>query len=122
MNRITSALFGLGVFIAAAGPASAHAMLNRADPMVGSDVKTAPKAITLEFSEGVEPALSSVSMTDASGRKIALGALKAETKDKRTITAPVAAALQPGAYKVTWRAVSVDSHVTHGDFTFTVEP
>jgi len=28
--------------------------------------------------------------------------------------------LDPGRYKVTWRALSVDTHVTEGDFTFEV--
>jgi methionine-rich copper-binding protein CopC len=30
--------------------------------------------------------------------------------------------LAPGIYKVVWRVVSVDSHVTDGDFKFTVAP
>jgi methionine-rich copper-binding protein CopC len=30
--------------------------------------------------------------------------------------------LTPGVYTVTWRAVSVDTHVTTGDFKFTVAP
>ena len=30
--------------------------------------------------------------------------------------------LAPGTYKVTWRVLSVDTHVTEGDFTFDVAP
>jgi len=30
--------------------------------------------------------------------------------------------LPPGAYRVTWRVLSVDAHVTEGDFTFDVAP
>jgi len=30
--------------------------------------------------------------------------------------------LKPGKYKVVWRVTSVDTHVTHGDFTFDVSP
>jgi methionine-rich copper-binding protein CopC len=30
--------------------------------------------------------------------------------------------LTQGVYTVTWRAVSVDTHVTTGDFKFTVAP
>ena len=28
--------------------------------------------------------------------------------------------LEPGVYKVAWRAVSIDTHVTEGNHTFTV--
>jgi methionine-rich copper-binding protein CopC len=30
--------------------------------------------------------------------------------------------LAPGDYKVVWRAVSIDTHVTEGDFAFHVRP
>ena len=30
--------------------------------------------------------------------------------------------LAPGQYRVVWRALSVDTHVTEGDFTFDVVP
>ena len=30
--------------------------------------------------------------------------------------------LPPGRYKVAWRVLSVDSHVTEGDFTFRIAP
>jgi methionine-rich copper-binding protein CopC len=30
--------------------------------------------------------------------------------------------LAAGRYRVAWRAVSVDTHVTEGDFTFEVKP
>ena len=32
------------------------------------------------------------------------------------------APLAPGTYRVVWRVLSVDTHVTEGDFTFTVVP
>ena len=32
------------------------------------------------------------------------------------------APLGPGRYRVRWRVVSVDTHVTEGDFAFTVAP
>ena len=30
--------------------------------------------------------------------------------------------LPAGTYKVTWKVTSVDTHKTHGSFTFTVQP
>src|SRR6185312_10550507 len=54
--------------------ASAHAMLERADPAVGSTVHTAPAAVSLRFSEPVEPALSNISVACSDGTAIALAA------------------------------------------------
>jgi methionine-rich copper-binding protein CopC len=31
-------------------------------------------------------------------------------------------ALRPGTYRVSWHAVSIDTHRTEGAFTFTVKP
>jgi copper resistance protein C len=31
-------------------------------------------------------------------------------------------ALAPGRYRVVWRVLSLDTHVTEGDFTFDVAP
>jgi hypothetical protein len=30
--------------------------------------------------------------------------------------------LTPGTYRVSWRVVSVDTHPTEGNFTFTIKP
>jgi methionine-rich copper-binding protein CopC len=37
-----------------------------------------------------------------------------------TIVATTVSSLAPGIYRVVWRVVSVDTHVTEGDFTFEV--
>ena len=102
--------------------ASAHAMLERADPRVGAVIKASPTDVRLEFSEAVEASLSRITLADARGANVALGPATALPADKRVLTAPVRTALIAGAYLVTWRVVSVDSHVTQGQFSFTVKP
>lgn len=103
------------------GEAFAHAMLERAQPAVGSVVKSAPAELRLAFSERVEPDLSAVEVRDASGRRVDAGALRSED-DGTVLAVPLAGALPPGRYKVVWRILSVDTHVTRGDFSFTVAP
>jgi methionine-rich copper-binding protein CopC len=109
----------LAVLAMMTGEAAAHAMLERAEPAVGSTVRTAPTEIRLHFSERIEPALSAVELRDAKGRRVETGALRSEG-DGTVLVVPLAAPLAPGRYKVIWRVLSVDTHVTHGDFSITV--
>ena len=102
--------------------AAAHAMLERAIPRVGEIVQTPPTQIRLAFSESVEAVLCRVTLTDMHGGVIPLGPATTSASTRRVLAAPVRAVLGPGRYRVSWRAVSIDSHVTQGVFTFTVRP
>jgi copper resistance protein C len=62
------------------GAANAHAMLDHAEPRVGSKVVTVPHEVKLWFTEELEPAFSTIAVTDTSGRRVDSGkALSAET-------------------------------------------
>ncbi len=101
--------------------AQAHAHLVKATPAVGGSVASASE-IRLDFSEGVEPRFSGVTLTAAGGATVPLGQPKVEASDQRVLIVPIAQALAPSAYTVHWHAVSVDTHHTQGDFQFTVKP
>jgi methionine-rich copper-binding protein CopC len=101
--------------------AHAHAQLERADPRVGSTVSAAPSALTLNFSEGVEPAFSTVQVTDASGRRVDAGKPRVDKGNPRQVQVPLKA-LPPGQYTVHWRVLSADTHKTEGSFGFEVRP
>jgi methionine-rich copper-binding protein CopC len=120
MNRGLLPLLTAGALCALATPAFAHAMLERATPGAGANV-AAPAELRLRYSEGVEPSLCQVQLTDVSGHAEALGALSL-SPDHLTLIAPVRNHLAPGVYHVRWRAVSVDTHITSGDFNFRVTP
>lgn len=107
--------------VGAAQPAWAHAMLEKAVPAVGSTVKAAPKELTLTFSEGVEPAFTTVEVTDAGGKRVDSGKPQAAPNDRRVLTVALQP-LGPGQYTVVWHALSVDTHRTEGRFTFSVAP
>ena len=107
-------------FALAATPAFAHAQLEKATPAVGGTVASASE-IRLEFSEGVEPKFSKVSLTGPGGA-VPLGAAKTEPSNQAVLIVPISKALAAGAYTVHWQAVSVDTHHTPGTFEFTVKP
>lgn len=103
-----------------AGPAGAHAFLKTASPPVGSTVPQAPAAVTLRFTEGVEPAFSTIIVQDAGGAEVSSGPVRAGA-DASSLAVGVRP-LAPGSYTVTWHAVSVDTHRTEGRFSFMVAP
>ena len=106
----------------AAGPAFAHARLESADPKVGATVAAAPARIRLKFSEVIRLGGSGVMLTGPDGHGHLLQPLTQDPADVRAVLAPTPTGLQPGRYKVEWRALSSEGHHTQGDFTFTIAP
>jgi copper transport protein len=110
----------LGAALAAPPSASAHALLQSADPVAGSTVATAPAAVTLTFGETPDPRLSSVKVRDPGGQDEAAGPVEAVSGRPDQLRVPVRP-LSDGVYTVSWRTVSaVDSHVAAGSFAFGV--
>jgi copper resistance protein C len=96
--------------------AYAHAFLDHASPLVGSTVATAPHEVALTFTQNLEAAFSSVQVTDPKGARVDQG--KAQISGN-TMRVGIKAS-GPGRYQVHWHALSVDTHKTEGNFSFTV--
>ena len=107
-------------FALIATPAFAHAQLEKATPAVGGTVASASE-IRLEFSEGVEPKFTKVSVTGPGGA-VPLGAANTESGNQAVLIVPISKPLSAGTYKVHWQAVSVDTHHTQGTFECTGKP
>ncbi|MEK7364383.1 MAG: copper resistance CopC family protein [candidate division NC10 bacterium] len=114
-------LVALALLLTGAAGAGAHAFLDRADPRAGSTVKVAPAQVRIWFTESLEPAFSSVRVLDQAGRRVDKGDSQVDPTNLRLLRVSLPP-LPPGTYKVIWRVLSVDSHVTEGDFTFRVTP
>jgi hypothetical protein len=113
-----SAIIVLIATLTLTAPASAHAFLDHAAPPVGSSIKTAPRELSLWFTENLEPAFSSVTVTDGQGHAVS-GKARVDGHDHRRMHVPLKA-LGPGRYRVTWHVLSVDTHKTEGNYAFTV--
>jgi methionine-rich copper-binding protein CopC len=116
-----SAVTAFVVMCATGGPAFAHAFLDRAVPAVGSSVHAPPREVRLKFTEPLEPAFSSVRVVDRAGKGADRGDAHVDSGDASVLIVSLPP-LAPGKYRVVWRVVSVDTHVTEGDFTFDVAP
>ena len=106
------------LLLLSAGIAEAHALLERAEPRVGSTTKATPHEVVLSFSQKIESAFSTVEITDAAGRRVDAGK---PTVDGNVMRVPVEISA-PGTYRVKWHVLSVDTHSTEGAFTFQVRP
>ena len=105
------------LFVAAA--AHAHAFLDHASPAVGSTVPTAPANIALWFTEHIEPAFSTVTVTDAAGQRVDRGDAHVAADNPSELQLGLKP-VPPGTYTVHWHVVSVDTHTTEGTFNFDV--
>jgi copper resistance protein C len=115
MRTRTSAVF---LFLIALGGAAAHAhaFLDHASPLVGSTVGSAPHEVSLTFTQSLEPAFSSVQVTDAKGARVDTGKAQVSGSTMRIGLKSIG----PGSYRVHWQVLSVDTHKTQGSFSFQV--
>ncbi|WP_234357861.1 copper resistance CopC family protein, partial [Streptomyces puniciscabiei] len=117
------ALLCAGLFLLVLGtaaPASAHAALRSTDPADGTLLRTAPRHVTLTFTESVGLLTDSFRVYDPANHRLRTG--PAEHAPGRSDTARVSlpAKLADGTYTVAWRVVSADSHPVSGALTFSV--
>src|SRR5258708_31334699 len=91
--------------LSGAGAAFAHAQLKTATPAAGGAVPTPPSEVTLNFSEKLEAAFSTVIVRDAVGKRVNKADAQLDKSD-RTIMRVGLDPLTPGIYIVEWRALT----------------
>jgi methionine-rich copper-binding protein CopC len=119
MTRHIPAIIAFATAALVSGVALAHAFLDHALPAVGATVAQAPAEVTLWFTQALEPAFAGCAVTNAAGARVDTGEVTVDPKDPQELHVPLRA-LPPGEYKVSWHVVSVDTHRTVGDFSFTI--
>jgi methionine-rich copper-binding protein CopC len=114
------ALLPFLAWIGTANAALAHAHLVSSDP--ANLTKAPPSALRLTFSEGIEPALSGVTVTGPANMTLPTGTPSLAKGDDKVLIVPVAQQPGAGTYTVNWHAFAKDGHTTHGSYVFTVAP
>jgi len=104
------ALVGLG-----GGEAAAHTDLESSAPSDGEVLAVAPQAITLTFTEAVQPQFVQVAVTEPGGQSVNSGAA---VVDGRMVRQQVSVSAN-GAYVVAYRVVSSDGHPVSDQVGFT---
>ncbi|MFI8089052.1 copper resistance protein CopC [Streptomyces sp. NPDC086080] len=106
--------------LGSAAPASAHAALRDSDPGDGSVVKSAPRHITLTFTESVGLLDDSFRVYSPDNHRVHLEEPRHADGASDTARAELPGGLADGTYTVAWRVVSADSHPVSGAFTFSI--
>jgi len=99
--------------------AEAHAFPVRSDPRVGWTVSQPPSKVIIWFDGELEPAFSTIEVHNSAKQRMDKGNSRVNSSDPSVLEVdlPVVA---PGTYRVYWKVLSKDTHITEGDFSFTV--
>jgi methionine-rich copper-binding protein CopC len=100
--------------------AQAHAHPTHQAPAAGATVTVSQKDVVIEFDDGLEPAFSSITVTDAHGDAVTSGKAVVDASNRKRMSVGLNT-LTPGVYTVAWVAVADDGHRTQGHYTFTVK-
>ncbi|MBX6389483.1 MAG: copper resistance protein CopC, partial [Frankia sp.] len=112
-----AATAALALVVVGASPASAHAVLERADPAGGTALDAAPERVTLGFSEPVRVTGDSITVIDGSGERVDTGETRNGASAEQA-TVDLRPGLPAGTYIVSWRVISADGHPIAGGYAF----
>ncbi|HEY6428285.1 MAG TPA: copper resistance protein CopC, partial [Acidimicrobiales bacterium] len=99
-------------------PASAHAVLLQTTPAQGAVLTTPPRSVSLRYDEQVTYNPGAVRVYNERGSRVDTGSISKPSPDVVQVGLPPR--LPDGAYVVTWRVISADTHPVEGAFTFQV--
>lgn len=108
------------LLIAGCQMAYAHAYPTHQTPGAGATVTTAQHDVAIDFDNTIEPAFSSITVTDAHGKDVTSGKSAVDPSNAKRMSVGVNP-LTPGVYTVSWVAVAADGHRTQGHYAFTVK-
>jgi copper transport protein len=111
----------LGVGLALAGTASAHATVVSTDPTDGSRLKAAPAVVTITFDEPVGlGGAGYLHVIDQSGRRVDAGSAFHPGGNGTKVADKLKSGLGDGTYTGSFRVTSADSHPVAGTMRFVV--
>jgi methionine-rich copper-binding protein CopC len=117
--RVAAKLTALAAGLTLASAAFAHVFPQKQEPGAGATVAS-PAQVRVIFDGPLEPAFSSLTVTDANGKQISTQKAAIDEHHPDTLTLPLPT-LAAGHYIVHWIAVASDGHRTHGDYGFDVK-
>ena len=97
-----------------------HAFPIRSEPRVGRTVASSPPKVTIWFDGELEPAFSTITVYNAAKQQVDKNDSRVNSSDKSVLEIDLPP-LPADSYRVYWKALSADTHVTEGDFTFTID-
>ncbi|MEU6028594.1 copper resistance protein CopC [Streptomyces tauricus] len=117
-----AALLGtlLLLLLGGATSASAHSAVRDTDPREGSVLRTAPREVTMTFTESVGITDDSLRVLSPQNRRVNAGDTEHVSGSSDKVRVRLRDDLPDGTFTVAWRVVSADSHPISGAFTFSI--
>lgn len=112
-RRLAAAALALGLMLAGAPPAGAHAVLVDSEPTEGDRVTHRLEVVVLRFDEAVQPV--EVTVTSAGGADVAEAAAEQAGDAVRRPLGPLP---EQATYTIAYRVLSPDEHIVTGQVTF----
>lgn len=116
LSLLLGSLFFAAAALGLAGPAAAHDAAESSSPADGASLPAPPEQVSVTYNNNPLGIGASFSIKDAAGTEWADGAV--EIVDN-VASQKLRAGAPAGAYTVSWRVVSADSHPIEGTFGFT---
>ena len=95
---------------------SAHNQLLKTDPAAHAALKAAPARLQFWFGEKPDMTVTKIVVKGPSG----IVETTVHPVSEKVLAADFKSKLAPGAYTVTWQTAGDDSHISKGEFSFTV--
>jgi copper resistance protein C len=118
-RKLVSGLLAWTSAIGLTSLAESHVFPIRSDPRVGWTITTSPSKVTIWFDGALEPAFSTITVYNAAKQQVDKGSSRVSGTDSSVLEVDLPP-LPSGIYRVYWRVLAKDTHVTEGDFRFTV--
>ncbi|MFH8464936.1 copper resistance CopC/CopD family protein [Streptomyces sp. NPDC017991] len=108
------------LLLGGATSASAHSAVRDTDPREGSVLRTAPREVTMTFTESVGITDDSLRVLSPANRRVNAGDTEHVSGSSDKVRVRLRDDLPDGTFTVAWRVVSADSHPISGAFTFSI--
>ena len=119
--RRGAAVLMAGLMALAFAPAAlAHAALVKSEPARRAELSKAPSQVRLWFNEKIEPAYATIHVLRQDGVQVVHPPARVDKDDAKLLVLQLPQ-LDPGAYTVKYRVLSVDGHTVDYGYTFTVK-
>ncbi len=117
---VAVAIIAASVATSARAGAFPHLKLIKSSPVADATLAASPDAIRLWLSEPAELPGTKIALATESGTAVETAPLTRAAASDAPVVAKIAKPLMPGAYTVTWKAMSKDGHVINNTFGFKV--
>lgn len=119
MRKLLPVVALAGIALAPAAPALAHAHVVASTPAANA-VITAPKNVSVTFSEKLVPAFSKLAVSMV-GMKMDVPVKTSVSADGKTLIGAPQDAFMKGSYVLNWTAASADGHKMKGAIPFKIK-